>query len=78
MIALLDSDVENPTESVQHIMTPAALFGLHTISCRLTSLWQQMKQTASRLSTIVPNDLYLPAPALYCPQTELDHQVDRL
>lgn len=71
------SDSEDNTYPVHYVMMPAALFGLHTMSTHMTSLWQQMKQAAAKLSSIIPNDFYLPAPSLYCPQVEFDPQVRR-
>lgn len=56
-------------------MLPAALFGLQALPGYLTSLWQQMKQTATKLTALVPGDLYLPAPAVYCPQPSYDKEV---
>ena len=57
------------------MMLPAALFEVHLLSTQLVTLWHKMKSTVAKATTLVTNDLYLPAPAIFCPQPTADEQV---
>jgi len=60
---------------MHNLMVPAALFGLPCLSTQLTHLWQQIKTVVVELASLVPNDLYLPHPELFCPQVPTSVEV---
>ncbi|XP_027137955.1 ciliogenesis and planar polarity effector 1 isoform X4 [Larimichthys crocea] len=54
--------------SIQEILKASVMAGVNVMSSPLSSLLDKAKELCSRLSTLVPNGLYLPSPPLYCPQ----------
>lgn len=61
--------------SIQEILKASVMAGVNVMSSPLSSLLDKAKELCSRLSTLVPNGLYLPSPPLYCPQPSPNTQV---
>lgn len=71
-----EDDVEVPRgminaehiSSVQSILEASVITGLNLVPDVIKQLLVVLKESVSQLSWIVPQNLYLPAPPLYCPQ----------
>ncbi|KAM4532203.1 ciliogenesis and planar polarity effector 1 [Fundulus diaphanus] len=54
--------------SVHDILKASAMAGVDVMSFPLSALLEKAKDTCSLLPTLVPAEVYLPSPPLYCPQ----------
>ncbi|XP_068609265.1 ciliogenesis and planar polarity effector 1 [Brachionichthys hirsutus] len=54
--------------SIQEILKAAVMAEVDVSSSPLSSLLETAKELCSSLTAVVPNDMYLPFPPLYCPQ----------
>ncbi|KAM9306622.1 LOW QUALITY PROTEIN: ciliogenesis and planar polarity effector 1 [Pholidichthys leucotaenia] len=54
--------------SMQEILKASVMAGVDLISSPLISLLEKAKHLCSSFPALVPNELYLPSPPLYCPQ----------
>ncbi|XP_038152752.1 ciliogenesis and planar polarity effector 1 isoform X1 [Cyprinodon tularosa] len=60
--------------SVHEILKASAMAGVNVMSFPLSTLLDKAKDMCSFLPTLVPAEVYLPAPPLYCPQPSLNTQ----
>ncbi|XP_056146963.1 ciliogenesis and planar polarity effector 1 isoform X2 [Lampris incognitus] len=67
--SLEGEDLELLQISVQEILKAAVMADVDVISLPLSALLDSAKDLASSLPALVPTELYLPSPPLYCPQT---------
>ena len=61
--------------SVQEILKASVMAGVDVVSGLLSDLMESAKALSSCLPALVPQELYLPAPPLYCPQPASNTQV---
>ena len=61
--------------SVHDILKASVMAGVDVVSGLLSDLMESAKTLSSCLSSLVPQDVYLPAPPLYCPQPASNTQV---
>ena len=61
------------TSSLNDLVMASCLGGVDIVPWIVENLVQKIKKAASKLDVFVPENLYLPAPPVYCPQpTPLD------
>ncbi len=56
------------THTLGDILTSGLVGRVEVVPWLLTQLVEKLKKEVSQLSPLVPDDFYLPAPPLYCPQ----------
>ncbi|KAM4720370.1 ciliogenesis and planar polarity effector 1 isoform 2-T3 [Anableps anableps] len=54
--------------SVHEILKASAMAGVNVMSFPMSTLLDKAKDMCSLMPTLVPNEVYLPSPPLYCPQ----------
>lgn len=62
------SDSTSVTRSIRSLLTAAVVTRRDPQPAILGSLMQQLVSEASQLSLVVPEEVYLPSPPIYCPQ----------
>ncbi|RXN00008.1 hypothetical protein EOD39_10435 [Acipenser ruthenus] len=67
-----EEDADLLFSSVQEILKAAVMADADILSETFDLLMQTAKDLTAKLSGLVPDGLYLPAPPLYCPQPALD------
>ena len=62
------TDLQQLTLTLEDVMTTAVVSRVDIVPWLLTELVDGLKTVVSSLQPVVPQDFYLPAPPLYCPQ----------
>ncbi|XP_041357450.1 uncharacterized protein LOC121374415 [Gigantopelta aegis] len=62
------TDLHQLTQTLEDIMTTAVVSRVDIVPWLFTELVDSLRTLVSNFQTIVPQDFYLPAPPLYCPQ----------
>ncbi|XP_041110948.1 ciliogenesis and planar polarity effector 1 isoform X3 [Polyodon spathula] len=73
-----EEDADLLFSSVQEILKAAVMADADILSETFDLLMQTAKDLTTKLSGLVPDGLYLPAPPLYCPQPALDNEAGAL
>lgn len=61
--------------SVHEILKASAMAGVNVMSFPLSTLLDKVKDMCLLMPTLVPYEVYLPSPPLYCPQPSPNTQV---
>ena len=65
------------TSSLNDLLMAATLGGVDIVPWLVSSLVAKMKAAAAKFEVFVPENLYLPAPPVYCPQPTPTDEVRR-
>jgi len=69
------TDFEQLTSVLHDILLTAVICKVELVTLLLHGLLDRLKSLAAKLTVLVPEDLYLPAPPIYCPQPAQTIQV---
>ena len=68
-------DVDHTTKLLGDLLLAATISNVSCVPLLLETLVDRLKHVTSRFSGLVPADVYLPAPPVYCPQPARNSEV---
>ena len=63
-----ETNIVQLSRTMEDILTAGIVSSVEVVPWLLTTLVHRLMDTVAQLSPLVPQDFYLPAPPLYCPQ----------
>lgn len=63
-----ETNIVQLSRTMEDILTAGIVSSVEVVPWLLTTLVHRLMDTVAQMSPLVPQDLYLPAPPLYCPQ----------
>lgn len=63
-----ETNIVQLSRTMEDILTAGIVSSVEVVPWLLTNLVHRLMDTVAQMSPLVPQDLYLPAPPLYCPQ----------